>query len=244
MVNINRTTKPIILFEDDHIIVCIKPAGIASQSAKSFQPDMTDILKKHLMTSAIAAVRNPKSSNDTRKIPEIYVVHRLDQPVGGIMVYAKTQKAAAALSKQTAEHTMSKSYFAVVHGEPASNGTLVDYLLKDGKTNTSGVVSKTTAGAKEASLEYSLINSKVVDNDTLSLIKVTLHTGRHHQIRVQFAHAGHPLLGDQKYSEYTKTTKGISTLGLFSCSLEFAHPITQERMNFEYTPDYAPFDLF
>lgn len=225
--------RPTILFEDEAIIVCVKPAGIASQSAKSFQADMTDLLKRHIM----------KTSN-VKKVHEIYVVHRLDQPVGGIMVYAKTKKAAAELSRQTAEHTMSKSYFAVVHGTPSENGTLVDFLLKDDKSNSSSVVAEGTPDSKKASLEYEVLKSKNIDDTILSLVKVTLHTGRHHQIRVQFAHAGYPLLGDQKYSEYKKTTKGIITLGLFSCSLEFNHPITKKRMSFEYKPEYEPFNMF
>ncbi len=228
-----QNNKPIIVFEDEHIIVCVKPAGIASQSTKSFQADMTDLLRRHIMMTS-----------SVKKVPEIYVVHRLDQPVGGIMIYAKTKKAAAWLSRQTAEHTMSKSYFAVVHGTPSEHGTLVNHLLKDEKSNISSVVSKDTPGSKKASLEYKVLESKVVDDMPLSLVKVTLHTGRHHQIRIQFAHAGHPLLGDQKYSEYKKTTKGITTLGLFSCSLEFTHPVTKKRMTFEYTPEYAPFNLF
>jgi len=225
--------KPTILFEDEHIIVCVKPTGIASQSAKSFQPDMTDILKRHVIKTSA-----------TKMVPEIYVVHRLDQPVGGIMVYAKTKTAAAALSKQTAERTMSKSYFAVVHGEPDSSGTLVNYLLKDEKSNTSSVVTEGTPGSKRASLEYKVLTGKVIDNTQLSLVKITLHTGRHHQIRVQFAHAGHPLVGDRKYSEYTKTAKGLYTLGLFSYNLEFTHPATKRRMSFEHKPEYEPFSLF
>jgi len=225
-------TKPTILFEDEQLIVCVKPSGIASQSAKSFQPDMTDILKRHIM-----------KTSTVKKIPEIYVIHRLDQPVGGIMVYAKTKSSAASLSKQTAERTMSKSYFAVVHGKPSENGTLTDFLLKDEKSNTSGVVAEGTPGSKKASLEYKVLTTKVIDDTQLSLIKITLHTGRHHQIRVQFSHAGHPLVGDQKYSEYAKTAKVITTLGLFSCSLEFTHPATKKRMSFEYTPEYEPFSL-
>ena len=228
-----QKSKPIILFEDAHIIVCIKPAGIASQSAKSFQPDMTDLLKRHVMKTSAA-----------KAVPEIYVVHRLDQPVGGIMVYAKNKESAALLSRQTADHTMSKSYFAVVHGTPPKHGLLINHLLKDEKSNTSSVVNEGTPASKRASLEYSLLESRVADDMSLSLVKVTLHTGRHHQIRVQFAHAGYPLLGDQKYSEHTKTTKGTTTLGLFSCNLEFNHPVTKKRMAFEYTPEFAPFNLF
>ncbi len=224
-------TEPIILFEDASIIVCIKPAGIASQSAKSFNSDMTDILKRHIMkTSSI------------KTVPEIYVVHRLDQPVGGIMVYAKTKTAAANLSRQTREHTMAKCYLAVVSGTFSDkSGTLNDFLLKDERSNTSSVVKEGTPGSKKASLEYDVISERTIDDEVFSLLKVTLHTGRHHQIRVQFSHAGHPLLGDLKYSGYAKTAKGTSTLGLFSCSLEFVHPTSGKPVSFEYTPDYEPF---
>ncbi len=224
--------KPTILYEDDTIIVCVKPSGIASQSAKSFQPDMTDLLRQH-----IVATTGKKGE------PYIGVIHRLDQPVGGVMVYAKTPAAAASLSKQTAEHSMCKKYYAVLVGNmPNSEGTLTDYLLKDGKTNTSAVVSETTKDAKKAILDYRILETISRDDTELSLADITLHTGRHHQIRVQFANAGCPLLDDNKYNK--KQTKRIASLGLFSYSLTFIHPLTKKEVSFEYTPDYAPFAWF
>ena len=247
--------KPTILYEDEAIIVCVKPSGIASQSAKSFQPDMTDILRQHIV-----------SSTGKKGEPYIGVIHRLDQPVGGVMVYAKTPAAAAALSKQTAEHSMCKKYYAVLVGNmPGSVGTLTDYLLKDGKTNTSAVVSKTVKDAKKAVLDYKILetisfsgskplagakaapspasnSAPAADTTVLSLADVTLHTGRHHQIRVQFANAGCPLLDDNKYNK--KQTKRMATLGLFSYSLSFIHPLTKKEVSFGYAPDYAPFAWF
>lgn len=224
--------KPIILYEDDAIIVCVKPSGIASQSAKSFQPDMTDILRQHIVTST-----------GKKGEPYIGVIHRLDQPVGGVMVYAKTPASAAALSKQTAEHSMCKKYYAVLVGNMTdSEGTLMDYLLKDGKTNTSTVVSESVKDAKKAILDYKIIETVTRDDAELSLADIMLHTGRHHQIRVQFANAGCPLLGDNKYNK--KQTKRMATLGLFSYSLTFIHPLTKKEVSFECAPDYAPFAWF
>ena len=224
--------KPTILFEDDAIIVCVKPSGIASQSAKSFQPDMTDILRQHIVTST-----------GKKGEPYIGVIHRLDQPVGGVMVYAKTPAAAAFLSKQTAEHSMCKKYYAVLIGNmPDSEGTLTDYLLKDGKTNSSSVVSETTKDAKKAILDYRILETVTHDDTELSLADITLHTGRHHQIRGQFANAGCPLLDDNKYNK--KQTKRVASLGLFSYSLTFIHPLTKKEVSFECAPDYAPFAWF
>ncbi len=246
--------KPTILFEDDAIIVCVKPSGIASQSAKSFQPDMTDILRQHIVTST-----------GKKGEPYIGVIHRLDQPVGGVIVYAKTPAAAAFLSKQTAEHSMCKKYYAVLVGNiPDTQGTLTDFLLKDSKTNTSAVVSETTKDSKKAVLDYRILETisldsakllsvkavpSIADNTAqnsditnLSLADITLHTGRHHQIRVQFANAGCPLLDDNKYNK--KQTKRVATLGLFSYSLTFIHPLSKKEVSFECAPDYAPFTWF
>lgn len=246
--------KPTILFEDDSIIVCVKPSGIASQSAKSFQPDMTDILRQHIVTST-----------GKKGEPYIGVIHRLDQPVSGVMVYAKTPAAAAFLSNQTAKHSMCKKYYAVLVGNmPDSEGTLTDFMLKDSKTNTSAVVSETTKDAKKAILDYRILETisldsvkplsantvpLIADNTSqssaiteLSLADITLHTGRHHQIRVQFANAGCPLLDDNKYNK--KQAKRMATLGLFSYSLTFIHPLTKKEVSFECAPDYAPFAWF
>lgn len=225
-------TKPTILFEDEAIIVCVKPSGIASQSAKSFQPDMTDLLRQHIVAA-------------TGKKGESYigVIHRLDQPVGGVMVYAKTPAAAAFLSRQTAEHSMCKKYYAVLFGiMPDTQGTLTDFLAKDAKTNTSSVVPEAAKDAKKAVLDYKILDTISRNGMDLSLADITLHTGRHHQIRVQFANTGCPLLDDNKYNK--KQTQRISSLGLFSYSLTFIHPLTKKEVSFGFAPDYAPFTWF
>lgn len=225
-------TKPTILFEDEAIIVCVKPSGIASQSARSFQPDMTDLLRQHIVTAT-----------GKKGEPYIGVIHRLDQPVGGVMVYAKTPAAAAFLSRQTAEHSMCKKYYAVLFGNmPDAQGTLTDFLVKDGKTNTSSVVPETAKDAKKAILDYKILDTISRDGVVLSLADITLHTGRHHQIRVQFSNAGRPLLGDNKYNK--KQTGRSASLGLFSYSLTFIHPLTKKEVSFGFTPDYAPFTWF
>lgn len=228
---------PVILFEDNHIIVCVKPAGIASQSARSFQPDMTDLLRTHIAADA------GKSG-----IPYIGVVHRLDQPVGGIMVYAKSPAAAAGLSRQTSARAMSKNYYAVLCGAMTpAEGTLTDYLLKDGRTNTSAVVPPPAAPGsdiKKASLSYRIADSRTIDGSIFSLADIALDTGRHHQIRVQFSHAGFPIFGDSKYNSSYPGNNGCPALGLFAYSLSFRHPVTHSPMDFKYLPGYEPFTWF
>ena len=141
-----------VLYEDDEILVVIKPAGVESQAAKRFAPDMVSEVKKHLVIN---------KSCTPGKEPYVGVIHRLDKPVSGVMVYAKTKNAAASLSKQVAEGKMHKKYLAVLCGKPVDNvGKYVDYLLKDGKTNTSRIVDKSVAGAKRAELEYQILEKK------------------------------------------------------------------------------------
>lgn len=212
-----------IIYEDEHILVCHKPAGVATQTKRLGQQDMESLLK-----------------NDRAKKGEpanIWVVHRLDQPVEGVMVFAKNQKAAADLSKQVQQHIIGKYYYAVSAHEPKEKaGVLEDYLLTDKKTNVTQVVSAEQKDAKKARLEYEVVGVKA----DKSLIRVKLHTGRQHQIRVQLAHMGCPLIGDSKYGE------GASREGLALCSyrLEFLHPVTKKEMKFEVTPQGAGFQEF
>lgn len=201
-----------ILYEDQHIIVCKKEAGVAVQTARMSQMDMESALKNYL------AVK------DSGKVPYLAVIHRLDQPVRGVLVFAKTAFAAKELSKQVTEHTIGKYYLAEVEGTiPAEEGTLEDYLIKDGKTNTSKVVTSEIPGAKKATLHY-----KKRDEQT---IEIELITGRHHQIRVQCAHAGMPLKGDTKYN--SNAQRG-DRLGLCAYHLIFRHPKTRKVMEFFY----------
>ena len=160
------------------------------------------------------------------------LVHRLDRPTGGVMVFAKTSKAASRLSEQVRNHEFSKSYIAIVDGKMEhEKGSYKDYLLKNEKTNLSKVVPDNTKNAKEAILDYEVV--KYNDEINMSVVKVDLHTGRHHQIRVQFASRNHSLNGDQKYG-----TRGRGKqLCLWAYKLSFKHPTTKEELTFENYPE-------
>lgn len=222
-----------ILYEDNDIIVCHKPAGIATQTARVGQADMVSEISNYLKTSRPGV----------KTLPYVGVVHRLDQPVEGILVFAGNKAAAADLSRQAAGGGMRKEYLAVVCGENLPQaGELTDYLLKDGKTNTSRVVPSEVKGAKEARLSYELLTA---GQSGTALVRVRLYTGRHHQIRVQMANAGMPLLGDRKYAGEAAATLslrlGVREIGLCACRLAFTHPKTGERMQFEVMPEGAAF---
>lgn len=267
--------KSKILAEDQHILVCYKPSGLAVQSGRIGEPDMVSELKNYL------GGRNPY----------LGLVHRLDQPVSGILVFAKTPQAAAKLSQQAAAHgeapqggknqmgkqkkngnqkpgkeaipSMEKGYMALVYTGTKRDGTateqihqiqesvqepgldeerneirrkeikLVDYLLRDAGQNTSRVVKADTKGARRAELLYEVVEKK----DRQALVRIRLLTGRHHQIRVQFANAGLPLLGDARYGteesrEYS-AEKGYGNICLCAFSLSFYHPATGKRMDFQ-----------
>ncbi len=210
---------PVIVYEDSDIIVCEKEAGVPVQSARIGTKDMVSILKNYRSTS-----------ENISGEPYIGVVHRLDQPVQGLLVFAKTKEAAASLSAQAAGDGMKKYYLAVVCGEAlCTEGELTDYLLKDGKTNSSRVVKEGTKDAKKAKLSYRILNRK----NNLALVEIRLFTGRHHQIRVQMANAGMPLYGDQKYGAGT-AAPGI--LALCAYKLSFKHPGTGKTMEFSCRP--------
>lgn len=213
---------PEIIYEDQEILVCRKPAGIPVQTAKRGQQDMVSLLKNYRAGQ--------------KEEPQIYVLHRLDQPVEGIMVFAKEKKAAASLSRQIQQKTVDKYYYALVEGvlDPPE-GTLTDYLLRDGRSNTSRVVPAGTKGAKEAVLSYKV--KQTAQNK--SLVEIRLETGRHHQIRVQMAEAGHPLAGDKKYNP--NCTDGYLPIGLCSVKLSFRHPSAGEEMTFSIEPKGAAF---
>ena len=213
-----------LLFEDQDIIVCHKSAGIATQTGKIGEKDMVSELKNYL-------------SDGTGKEPYVGLIHRLDQGVEGVLVFAKTPSAAADLSKQVIEHTMKKFYYAVVSGTvKQQDATLVDYLIKDGKTNTSRVVNKGMTGAKQAELTYRCLNQ----ND-VSLLEIELITGRHHQIRVQLSNQGLPLVNDYKYgyqdtSRQDKTVTKAEGIALCAYKLRLLHPKTHKPMTFTVTP--------
>ena len=216
-----------ILYEDKEILVCRKTAGMPVQAAKIGTMDMESALKNYL------AQKTPG------KIPYLGVVHRLDQPVEGILVFAKTSEAAGNLSKQMMAGGAGKYYLAVAEGKAKnSEGTLTDYLKKNGKANISQTVPANTPGAKKAILHYKVLDQKEIHGKTCTFLKIKLETGRHHQIRVQLSHAGMPLLGDRKYNP--SGARGVS-LGLCSCGLEFKHPKTGKQMKFETEPQSSAF---
>ena len=183
-------------------------------------------------------------------LPEPYVgvIHRLDKPVGGVMVYAKNQKAAAALSKQIQDGTLKKTYCAVICGQPVDNvGKYVDFLRKDEKNNYSQIVDKSVDGSKRAELSYEVLGTKQVDGQKFSLVKIQLMTGRHHQIRVQFAGHGFPLLGDAKYGSGLSGTlagRRREPLALWAMEVRFLHPATGEVMTFSANPQGPAFRNF
>ena len=196
-----------VLFEDKSLVVCVKPVGVLSAPEAGKRRNMPDLLKKQ-----------------TRAY-RIDIIHRLDQPVGGVMVYSKSSKATPGLYKQMAGHRIVKEYLAVVCGVPAQpSGTWEDWLLKDSARCKSRVVAPNTRGAKDASLSYRVLKTVMQDGVPLTLVKVRLHTGRTHQIRVQFSSRRLPLLGDEKYGGLA--ADNFRGLGLWSYHLAFRHPLT------------------
>lgn len=223
-----------ILYEDQDLLVCVKPQGISSQADKSNDGDVLDYFKSYLY-----------DRDEMDEEPYLAVIHRLDRPVGGIMVLAKTRQAAADLSDQVQDGTMVKFYQAIVTGELRQEcGTLTDYLLKDGKTNTTRVVPKGTKGAKQAVLDYEVLDVFETDEGTLSYILIQLLTGRHHQIRVQMANQGTGIWGDTKYNpKFQKVKRRYQQIGLYATRLEFEHPVTGEHMVFKSEPEGEAFDV-
>lgn len=219
----NMLKEAEIIFEDKDILVCRKPAGVATQTKRLGQQDMESLLKNY---------RAKKGEP-----PYIGIVHRLDQPVEGVMVFAKNQQAAANLSKQVQDRVIGKYYYAVSANAPTEKeGVLEDYLLTDKKTNFTKVVPAENKDAKKAKLEYKAVETK--ENKTLFDIK--LHTGRQHQIRVQMANEGCPLVGDNKYGGEQNTTG----LALCSYRLIFEHPISRKVCDYKIMPSLDIFKDF
>lgn len=209
-----------ILYEDNHLLLVQKPVNIPVQGDQSGDKDLLTYLKEDIK------VRYNKPGN-------VYLglVHRLDRPVGGAMVFAKTSKAASRLSDQVRRNVMGRTYYTVLHGKPKQqSGRLVDYLYKDRKKNIVSIVSKNHKEGKKAVLDYSVIASK----DGLSLVSVQLQTGRPHQIRVQMAGMGTPIWGDQKYGQ--KFSKVGQQIALWAQSLSLDHPVKKTPITVESTP--------
>lgn len=219
----------IILHEDNHIIVVLKPQNVPSCEDQSKDKDMLTIIKEYIKVTY-------------NKTGNVYLglVHRLDRPTGGVMVFAKSSKAASRLSEQLRDGDFEKRYFAVLSGVPREEkATLTHYMKKNAVNNMVYVCPSTVQGAKFAELEYQLIDKK----DELSLVDVRLHTGRSHQIRVQMNAIGCPVYGDMRYGG-EKAKKG--NLALWAYYLSFTHPVSKERMVFRVQPpkDNAPWCNF
>lgn len=211
----------IILFEDNHILVAVKPQNVPSQADESGDMDMLTLLKDHIR----------KNSNKAGNV-FLGLVHRLDRPTGGIMIFAKNSKSAARLSKAIAEDEMEKKYLTVVLGSMnQQQGTLVNYLKKHPSTNNVYVTTFGAEGAKRAELSYKVLDSHV---GSVSLLEVKLATGRSHQIRVQLQAQGNPVFGDARYGG-DRLAKGHN-LALWAASLTFYHPVTKDRMVFVAYP--------
>lgn len=210
-----------VIYEDNHIIVVVKPAGIPSQADKTGDVDMLTVVKEYI-------------KEKYNKPGEVFLglVHRLDRMTSGLMVFAKTSKAASRISKNIREGDFKKGYLAVVNGklEKGKTGILENYLKKCERTNTSKVVSEKENGSKLAKLEYEVIGNTEYRNKEYSYVRIKLYTGRHHQIRVQFANINHPLYGDVKYGS------GKGDLGLFASYLKLIHPTKDEILDFNELP--------
>lgn len=215
--------KDFIIYEDTHILVCHKPAKMAVETKQIAQKDLESILKNYL-------------SHSSDKPVYLATINRLDQPVEGLILFAKTKKAAAELNRQLTQNLITKEYLAILSALPAQKeGTLTDYLLKDGRNNISSVVSSDTPNAKKAELSFQVLDTR----EKNACVQIQLKTGRHHQIRVQFAHLGCPLLGDTKYGG-----TNASDLCLCSFHLSFMHPVTKKQMNFAASPKNPLFSDF
>mgnify|MGYP002511369537 FL=1 len=249
-----------IIYEDKEVVVCRKLPGVPVHTPKLGQQDMVSLLRNYFAM---------KGEENT----QIFVVHRLDQPVEGIMVFARNKQAAAYLSRQSRERRMDKCYLALVEGRFAeASGVLEDYLWQDKETNTSSVVAQGTPGAKYAMLRYQVEKAvkleeadrrdmiagveSEIDNKSQetgnsagsqkqggdrSLVRVWLETGRHHQIRVQMACAGHPIVGDRKYNP--GSVQGFMPVGLCAVKIAFVHPVSGRRMEFSVEPQGKLFQV-
>ena len=213
-----------IIYEDNHLLVVEKPSNIPVQEDSSKDIDMLTLLKNY---------RKEKENKPGEAF--IGLVHRLDRPVSGIMVFAKTSKAASRLSDQIRQNTFHKTYLAIVHGIPHTEGKFEDYLQKNEKENKSYVTTKEKG--KYSCLEYKVLKTK----EDKSLVEINLITGRSHQIRVQFSSRNYPLVGDSKYGHNPNNID----ISLFAKSITFNHPTTKEELTFTLDiPNKYPFNLF
>ena len=231
--------RPEIIFEDDYMLACIKPYGVPSQPDKTGGEDMLTLVKEYLFEEACI-----ETNENEAEEPYAAVINRLDRPVGGIILFAKSQEAASKLTDMIQDGEISKYYQAVVSGfmkEP--EGSLKGYLLHDKKDNISRMVSKDTRGAKKAELRYEVLDELETDEGEISYLLIELLTGRHHQIRCQLAAEGHPIWNDSKYGKSGKSKKKARGIGLFSTRIEFTHPYTGEDIVLHREPEGEAFDI-
>ena len=235
-----KPSKIAVLNEDKDIIVCVKPPKIATQCCKTGTPDMVSLLKNHLYQT------NPAAGE-----PYLAVIHRLDQPVSGILVFAKTPFAAKELNRQLTSRGFGKHYRALVENPPASSeGTLENYLVKDARTNTSRICTPDTSGAKFARLNYKIIQKGQGNfnwgrgffekNPSPTELDILLDTGRHHQIRVQLSGINCPIIGDTKYNPHSQNKSEWQNICLCAYKLEFEHPRTHKLMSFDISQKGTP----
>ena len=214
-----------IIFEDNHLLVIHKPAGLLSQEDHTGRPDVLTLCKEYI-----------KNQYDKPGNVFLGLLHRLDRPVSGVMVLAKTSKAASRISEQIRARKVRKKYQAVVYGTPPPNGVLEHYLEKDRQKNIVKVVNKPTRKSKKAKLSFNTL----VSTESLSLVDVNLETGRAHQIRVQFASINSPIWGDNRYGE-----KRSGHIALHAYSFKLEHPTLNEKMTFTAElPDSEPWSCF
>ena len=221
-----------ILYEDGDIIAAVKPAGVDSEAARGLAPDMVNLVRSHLAAGKGA--------------PYVGVIQRLDRPVSGIMVFSKNPETAAALSKALREGKFQKLYRAILCGVPEkAEDTLTDWLVQEKKGNLTRTGRKGEPGAKEARLMYRILRSEERDGQLYSEAEIRLLTGRHHQIRVQFASRGLPLLGDRKYGvpDAGDRKHGLPDAGnrlcLCAVQLAFPHPKTGKNLSFSIDPPFS-----
>ena len=247
-----------VIYEDKYIIACVKPCGVPSQGDKSNDVDMVSQVQNYLF-----------DNSESDEEPYVAVIHRLDKPVGGILLFAKDRETAARLSDMQQDGQIEKYYQAVLTGFlPEDEEGFTDYLLTDAKTGTTKVVPKATKGAKEARLYYEILDEFETDIGPLSYVLIELETGRHHQIRCQMAAHGAPVWGDRRYNPQfgggsSKGGRGSSAgksgrggrnggsgtgsknsgeIGLYFSRMEFDHPVTGERIILKAEPEGAAFE--
>lgn len=220
-----------VLYEDNHLLVVEKPRNMPVQEDASRDPDLLNLCKQFL----IEKYNKPGDAF-------LGLVHRLDRPVGGVILFAKTSKAASRISNEIRLNRLDRTYYAVVRGIPKNKqGTLTDYLLKDRKTNISSVVDKNTKGAKKAILDYQVVATD--SKEKLSLLEVKLHTGRSHQIRLQLSHMEHPIYGDQKYGAHVNEPG--QQIALWAYELSVKHPTKDEKVTVTCdVPNEYPWSIF